>query len=245
MPHAPNNNGSRLAAMTFMQTKQLDVPFQLKAAPDADGRFEGFGAVFHNTDSFDEVILPGAFKMSLADYRRQGRMPALLWQHDPRAPIGVWESLDETQDGLMARGRLLLDLKQGREAHILLKAGALDGLSVGFRTLKSEVDDRTGIRTLTEIELFEISLVTFPANARARVTAVKTGTIASPREFERTMRALGFTKRQARILVARGYRAMAAADGAGDEAPGGPAGDPVAGLIDSIERAGLALTDRH
>ncbi len=245
MPHAANNHGTRLAAMTFMQTKQLDVPFQLKAAPDADGRFEGLGAVFHNTDSFDEVILPGAFKMSLADYRRQGRMPALLWQHDPRAPIGVWESLDETQDGLMARGRLLLDLTQGREAHILLKAGALDGLSVGFRTLKSEVDDRTGIRTLTEIELFEISLVTFPANARARVTAVKTGTIASPREFERTMRALGFTRRQARILVARGYRAMAAVEGDGDEAPGGPAGDPVAGLIDSIERAGLALTGRH
>ncbi len=231
--------------MTFMQTKQLDVPFQLKAAPDADGRFEGLGAVFHNTDSFDEVILPGAFKMSLADYRRQGRMPALLWQHDPRAPIGVWESLDETQDGLMARGRLLLDLTQGREAHILLKAGALDGLSVGFRTLKSEVDDRTGIRTLTEIELFEISLVTFPANARARVTAVKTGTIASPREFERTMRALGFTRRQARILVARGYRAMAAVEGDGDEAPDGPAGDPVAGLIDSIERAGLALAGRR
>ncbi len=229
-----------------MHTKQLDVPFRLKAAPDADGRFEGFGAVFNNTDSFDEVIAPGAFKASLAAYRRQGRMPALLWQHDARAPIGVWESLSETDAGLVARGRLLLDLHLGREAHVLLQAGALDGLSIGFRTLQSTLDDATGVRTLTEIELFEISLVTFPANARARVTAVKAG-IASPRGFERAMRALGFSRRQARILVARGYRALAedAALGRHEAGAAEPVGDAGRHLIASIERAERALAAEH
>ena len=230
-----------------MHTKQLDVPFRLKAAPDADGRFEGFGAVFDNTDSFDEVIAPGAFKASLAAYRRQGRMPALLWQHDARAPIGVWESLSETDAGLMARGRLLLDLQLGREAHILLQAGALDGLSIGFRTLQARLDDTTGVRTLTEIELFEISLVTFPANAGARVTAVKTGGIASPRDFERAMRGLGFSRRQARILVARGYRALAEDHAAGrhDAGAAEPVGAAGRNLIDSIERAERALAARR
>lgn len=225
-----------------MQTKRLDVPFRLEAMSDADGRFEGFGAVFDNIDSFDEVIAPGAFKASLAAYRRERRMPALLWQHDAKAPIGVWETLEETTAGLMARGRLLLDLHLGREAHVLLKAGALDGLSIGFRTLEARRDEATGVRTLTEIELFEISLVTFPANARARVTAVKAG-VASPREFERAMRALGFSRRQARILVARGYRALnePAADDRGAAHPAGA----TRGLIHSLERAERALLGRR
>ncbi len=231
--------------MKSMQTKQIDVPFQLKAAPDAEGRFEGFAAVFDNTDSFDEVIAPGAFDASLAAYRRQGRMPALLWQHDARAPIGVWESLSETDAGLLARGRLLLDVHLGREAHVLLQAGALDGLSIGFRTLQSTLDDVTGVRTLTEIELFEISLVTFPANAHARVTAVKAGGIASPRGFERAMRGLGFSRRQARILVARGYRALAEDAAAGRHGAAEPVGDAGRHLIASIERAERALAAEY
>ncbi len=153
----------------------------------------------------------------------------------------MWESLSETDAGLMARGRLLLDVHLGREAHVLLQAGALDGLSIGFRTLQSTLDDVTGVRTLTEIELFEISLVTFPANAHARVTEVKAGAIASPRGFERAMRSLGFSRRQARILVARGYRALAEDAAVGRHGAAEPVGDAGRHLIARIERAERAL----
>jgi len=115
----------------------------------------------------------------------------------------------EDDHGLFMRGRLFtLDTDRATATYAALKEGELDGLSIGFRTRKSKLDDDTGIRTLTEIQLFEVSLVTFPANDPARVTAVKVdGTLPTEREFEKWLqREAGFTANQAKTIIARGYR---------------------------------------
>lgn len=129
--------------------------------------FSGYGSVFGVLDSYGDIVAKGAFAASL-----KKRRPKMLWQHDPTMPIGVWEEVREDAIGLFMRGRLA-ETAEGDRAYELLKMDALAGLSIGFRTIKSSFDEATGIRTLTEVELWEVSLVTFPANEVAVVSAVK------------------------------------------------------------------------
>ena len=119
------------------------------------------------------MVMPGAFQRSIA--RRQVSGIRMLYQHDPAQPIGVWTELREDQRGLFVRGRLMLDVARGREVASLMRAGALDGLSIGFKTVRARADRASGIRRLTEIDLWEISVVTFPMQPGARVRAVKSG----------------------------------------------------------------------
>jgi hypothetical protein len=100
-------------------------------------------------------------------------MPAMLWQHDSRRPIGVWQRMREDGVGLQVAGRLALATRPGAEAYELLKLGAVSGLSIGYVAVASQIDERTRQRVLTDVDLWEVSLVTFPANPAARVTAVK------------------------------------------------------------------------
>jgi len=137
----------------------------------ADGSFWGYASTFGNTDRGNDVVMAGAFKNSLEKYPA-GKVK-LLWQHDTSEPVGVWKSLTEDAHGLRAEGQLLLDTNRGREAYALMKAGALDGLSIGFKTIRDEVDRKSGVRRLHEVELREISLVTFPMNEDATITGVK------------------------------------------------------------------------
>ena len=149
-----------------------------KAISD-DGEFSGYAAIFGNEDLGRDIIVKGAFAKSLA------RCPAakvkMLRQHDPEEPIGVWLDLIEDSKGLRAKGKLILDTVKGRETHALMRAGALDGLSIGFRTLKDRFDRAKGIRFVEEVELPEISVVTFPMNPRATVATVKSHDIGSAR----------------------------------------------------------------
>jgi len=187
---------------------RLVVPFAVKSLGEGDARtFEGYGSVFGVLDSYADVVAPGAFKRSLKEHKAAGRMPALLWQHDPSAPIGVYDEMREDDHGLYVKGRLS-DTQLGREAYTLLKDGALSGLSIGFNTRKSKIDNETGIRTLTDVQLWETSLVTFPANEAARITGVKTdGVLPTEREFERWLRREGgFTEAEAKAIIAKGYR---------------------------------------
>lgn len=139
----------------------------------ADGVFYGYASIFGNRDAQDEVVAPGAFRRSLKQWQAQGRMPAMLWMHDVTLPVGVWLGLNEDESGLAVQGRLALRTQKGLEAYELLKLGALSGLSIGYRVTAARVDARRQTRTLLDVDLFEISLVTFPANAAARVTQVK------------------------------------------------------------------------
>lgn len=133
--------------------------------------FEGYASLFGRADLGNDIVLPGAFAASLA--RRGAGGVKLLWQHDPGEPIGVWDEIREDARGLFVRGRLIPELARAREARALLTSGALDGLSIGFRTEKARTDPRRGVRELIAVDLWEISLVTFPLLPEARVSAAK------------------------------------------------------------------------
>jgi HK97 family phage prohead protease len=157
--------------------RTLDAKLEVRAV-DSDRTFTGYGSVFGVLDSYSDIVAKGAFRRTLQE--RKGRI-AMLWQHDPTEPIGVWEELREDSAGLFVKGRLA-DTPEGNKAYRLLKMGALSGLSIGFRTVKSEFDDARGVRTLTDIELHEISVVTFPANSSATVVEVRRQQPMSPME---------------------------------------------------------------
>jgi HK97 family phage prohead protease len=193
----------------MLMTKISGVPLDVKAVSD-DGTIEGYGSVFGNIDSYGEVVMPGAFTQSLVDSKRKGRTIKMLWQHDPAQPIGIWDDLAEDAKGLWVKGRLLTEVSTtAREAHGLIKAGALDGLSIGYQTLDAEPDDkRPGIVLLKKLDLREVSPVTFAANERARVESVKhimaAGELPSVRQFEEFLRdAGGFSKSLAAAIAAK------------------------------------------
>ena len=171
-----------------------------------DGLFEGYASLFGEVDSARDVVAPGAFAASLAA-RKAGQV-RMLFQHDPKDIVGVWLDIAEDDRGLAVRGRLLTELRRGAELYALLRAGALDGLSIGFRAAQSHTDPKTGIRRLARVDLFEISLVTFPMLGTARIGALKGGT-PTTREFERLLtREAGLTRSQARAVIRHGLKAL-------------------------------------
>ena len=176
--------------------------FSMEIKASEDGTVEGYGSVFGVKDSYDDVIVAGAFAASLAEHKAAGTMPAMLWQHDAEKPCGVWDEMTEDAKGLRLKGRLALDTERGKEAHALLKMGALNGLSIGFVS-KQWTYDQDGVRTLTAIDLWEVSLVTFPANQAARVTGVKSADVVAPKDAERILRDAGFSKSDATAFVSR------------------------------------------
>ncbi len=136
-----------------------------------DGRvIEGYASLFGLADQGGDVVQKGAYGASLARLSARGEKVRMLWQHDPTQPIGVWEEVREDATGLWVKGRILSEVEKGREAAALLQAGAIDGLSIGYRTVKANRDDK-GRRLLSELELWEVSLVTFPMLREARVSA--------------------------------------------------------------------------
>lgn len=137
------------------------------------GMISGYASSFNVTDHQGDRVLKGAFLKSLHSWRVLGKMPKMLWQHDPKCPIGKWTSLLEDDCGLYVEGYLALSIKQADEAYSLLKEGILDGLSIGFRAVKAAREPRSAVRLLLDIDLIEISLVTFGANSRALVHHVK------------------------------------------------------------------------
>ena len=127
---------------------------------------EGYASIFNMPDLNGDIVAPGAFAKSL----RRKPKPALLYQHAAEAPIGRWVSFREDRRGLFVKGDLILSSPRAREVHALLEGGAIDGLSIGYQTARS-VRTRTG-RRITEAELWEVSVVTFPMAQGARVTRV-------------------------------------------------------------------------
>lgn len=142
-----------------------------RATIDADGAVEGYASLFGEIDEARDMVMAGAFARTLR-LRGLRRIP-MLFQHDPAEPIGVWLDLREDWRGLFARGRLIPDVKRAREVLALVRAGAIDGLSIGFKTVKGRIDPKTRVRRLHDVDLWEISIVTFPLLANARVRAVK------------------------------------------------------------------------
>lgn len=183
----------------LLETKfrRFDGELALKEGAEISGYASLFGA----SDQGGDVVQRGAYGGSLTRLAAQGRGVKMLWQHDPTQPIGVWDEVREDERGLLVKGRLLLEVRAAREAHVLLKAGAIDGLSIGYRTLRAE--KAAGQRLLHEIELWEVSLVTFPMLPDARVrTSVPDEADVSVAEETDLARTLAATFREARELLA-------------------------------------------
>lgn len=134
--------------------------------------FEGYASLFGVPDGAGDVVLPGAFANSLK--KRGLSRVRMLYQHFSHEPIGVWEEMREDSRGLYVKGRLITDIERGRDVAALLREGALGGLSIGFRTLRARKDPQRGLRNLLEIELWEVSVVTFPLSPGSAVTAIGT-----------------------------------------------------------------------
>jgi HK97 family phage prohead protease len=193
-----------------MKLKFLNQAIDLKDAEiQADGTFTGYASIWGEVDSYNEVVAKGAFAKSLKDYGKRGKMPNMLWQHRSDKPIGVWLAMIEDAKGLKVTGRLATETAQGAEAYALLKMGALDGLSIGYVATKWEEDVKTNVVTLTEINLWEVSLVTFPAGPSARIDGVKNalehGKLPTLKDFEAFLRdEAGFSKTQAAAIAGKG-----------------------------------------
>ena len=144
-------------------------PARAGLTPLGPDQFEGYASLFNVADGAGDIVAPGAFAASLR--RRGASQVRLLYQHFSHAPIGVWEEIAEDSRGLYVRGRLVNDVEQARDVRALLAEGALNGLSIGFRTVRAK-RGAGGTRTLLEVELWEISVVTFPLLAGSTVTAI-------------------------------------------------------------------------
>lgn len=199
---------------------------ELKLAPSSETElmtFSGYGAVFNNVDSYGDMIVPGAFADYLSRSKESGEWPAMLLQHggflggaEDESPIGIWTELAEDGTGLKVSGKLA-ETQRGRDAYTLLKMDprpAITGLSIGYIPKewepRSKPDDPR--RKLKKIDLMEISLVTFPANPKARVASVK-----SIRAAEQALRDAGYSAREAKVILADGFNALGSRDGGNGE----------------------------
>jgi HK97 family phage prohead protease len=176
-------------------------PFEIKQLSDT-GQIEGLLAGFGDVDHGGDKLLPGSLSKSLA--ARTTPLPMLL-HHDVKRPIGAWKSWRETADGLHVTGALTLSTRDAQEAHALAKDGALTGLSIGWKPLKESTDSK-GVRTVTEAELYEGSLVTIPMNDRARVTAIKS--IGSARDIAELLQEAGISGRRAKAAAGAAWKAI-------------------------------------
>lgn len=157
-----------------------------------DTEIAGYASLFNVKDNSGDLVQKGAYQASLAKIANAGGKVKMLWQHNPLQPIGVWEEIVEDEKGLFVKGRLLPEVQAGREALALLRAGAIDGLSIGYRTVRAEKSAKG--RLLHELELWEVSMVTFPMLPEARV--------ASSEDETALAQSLAETFRQARDLLA-------------------------------------------
>jgi HK97 family phage prohead protease len=189
-------------------------PLNIKALSET-GEIVGLASVYGNVDRQGEAVAPGAFRASIERMMTIGRGLPMMREHSPTLTCGVWTDFEETGGALRVTGRLLLDTDAGREAHALVKAGALGGLSVGFSNAKRTIAG--GQRLITSGELLEVSLVAIPANAEAVIETVKSA--PHPRDIDQALRALGLSNRQAKAATAAAIKALATAqDGNTDDA---------------------------
>ena len=195
-----------------MTIKVKDLLFKAEAVKE-DGFFSGYCNVFDVKDSYDEIVRQGAFTESIQGWNAQNKMPPVLWNHDRNQPIGVWTKLVEDEHGLYGEARLLInDVARAKEIHALMLAGAIDGLSIGYRLSKWAYNEKEDALELFAIDLKEISVVTFPANEESRVDVVKSalakGGLPTLAEFEKALRDLGFSKSQAVTVASHGLKKL-------------------------------------
>lgn len=192
----------------------LDTRLSIKKITDG-GEFEGYGSMFNVKDRVDDIVVPGAFAKSLQRHKEKGTRPSMLWDHRSHEPIGVWDHLEEDADGLFVKGHLLMDDDPlARKVYSHLKAKSVSGLSIGYIPQKGgvEYNSEHDALMLKELDLLEISIVSFPTNEDARVQSVKnmlgSGMVPDPKYIERHLRDAGFSRQQAKSFMAHGYKGL-------------------------------------
>jgi HK97 family phage prohead protease len=227
-----------------MKTLRAAPVLAIKAIEES-GKFSGYGSIFGNVDSARDIVEPGAFAESLAEHRRKGSRPKLLWQHNPDEPIGRWLDLAEDGKGLFVLGQLNMGVQRAREAHALLKEGDIDGLSIGYSVVASEPDAGKNVIRLKKLWLYEISIVSMAANDRARVDDVKgarfedfarrlrDGDPPSIKEFEDILREAGVPKAMATQIASVGYSKAIRSESEGKAKE--PAADAFRALRDALD----------
>lgn len=207
--------------------------FKADAVKD-DGTFVGYGSVFGNVDSYGDVVMPGAFAKSLGTIKKGGDPLPMLWNHKSDEPIGGYTSLEEDERGLKVSGFILInEVARAKEIFALMKARVVKGLSIGYYEVEAEQDKKSGNRLLHELDLREISPVTFPANVLAEVEGVKghiiktlrDGNLPSLKEFEDFLREAGFSKSQAAAVANNGLSKLSRGE------PGGEKSDEITRML--------------
>jgi uncharacterized protein len=199
--------------MRKVATMNPTLNFALDVKALSDREFEGHGSIFGNVDLDGDVVLPGAFKGSLAAHGRAGTLPAMFWMHRPDQVAGVWTTMKEDGKGLYVRGTLA-DTPLGNEMRTLLAMKAVRGLSIGYKVIDGDYD-RDGNRLLREIDLWEVSLVSLACNPLARIEGSKARLsdageyVPTEREFEKSLRDAGFSRNVARHVCAKVFDAEA------------------------------------
>lgn len=189
-----------------MEYKTYSGRIEVKAADDANMTFEGFAACYGNVDDYGDVVQPGAFADTMAKHDAAQTMPAMFWNHDARSlPIGVWIEWEDTPHGLKFSGRFI-DTQMGRDAYQAVKARAVNGLSIGYTKNDWEKvrQDGATLRHLKSVNLFEVSVVTFPANPLTLITDVKEKDLNTDEDIGAAFDALmeQFSALRARIVPA-------------------------------------------
>lgn len=202
---------------SMVHEEKLARPFSVKTTDDK-GSFEGLGAVFddlHPTSSWalspewKDRILPGAFTKTITEHTKAGTLPAMLYMHERGNVVGAWRTLEEGRDGLLVRGQVAEGARSpsGETLHNLMKIGALNALSIGFRVRKQTLDQEKKVRDILDVEVSEISIVDVPGIHRARVTDVKS---QDHDALERLLRDAGLSPREAKALISGGMSALRA-----------------------------------
>jgi HK97 family phage prohead protease len=195
-----------------LKRKVRDFGLEVKDVSDR-GEFSGYGSVYDVIDAYGEVVAPGAFASTLRSWAQKRRLPPALWQHNSREPVGPFTLMREDKKGLYVEGTLLIDdVQRAREARALMAAKAVSGMSIGFDVVVEEFNKETNLITLKEINLWEVSIVTFPANEAAQIESVKacmaeirdSGRLPTLKSFEGFLREAGFSNSHAKAIASRG-----------------------------------------
>jgi uncharacterized protein len=200
-----------------MNDRRLSSAYEIKrAAVDETGMFEGMASCYGSVDSYGDTIAPHCYAATLEQHKAAGTRPALLFSHDPSQPIGVWQDMRETSEGLRVKGKLTLAVDRAREAHALMMDGAL-GLSIGYSVDDSAPGAKPGQRILKAVTLYEVSLVAMAADSNARILGVKEA-FPTIRDFEEHARdALHLSAREAKKLASGGYASLVGRDDRSEE----------------------------